>query len=85
MEAEIEAPADGQRDTAIALAAARTAATAVANVLGAARERDRLPATQAAAAPRPVGRCTRSELCDNVPNHRGRCNRKRKLPEIENA
>jgi hypothetical protein len=56
MEAEIEAPADGQRDTAIALAAARTAATAVANVLGAARERDHLAAAQTAlavAAPRP--------------------------------
>ena len=39
---EVDAAPDPQRDTVIALAAARTAATAVANVLGAARERDRL-------------------------------------------
>ena len=88
MEAEIEAPADGQRDTAIALAAARTASTAVANVLGAARERDHLAAAQTAlavAAPRPDDRCTKSELCDNARNHRGRCNKKRKRPMVENA
>ena len=34
---EVEAPPDPQRDTVIALAAARTAATAVANVVAAAR------------------------------------------------
>ena len=88
MEAEIEAPADGQRDTAIALAAARTAATAVANVLGAARERDHLAAAQTApavATPRPDDRCTKSELCDNARNHRGQCNKKRKRPMVENA
>ena len=70
---------------AIPLAAARTAATAVANVLAAARERDRLAATEAAAAtamPRPDNRCRKSEWCDNVLNHRGRCN-KRKRPAGE--
>ena len=36
---EVEAASDPQRDTVIALAAARTAATAVANVLAAARAR----------------------------------------------
>jgi len=88
VEADIEAPSDGQRDTAIALAAARTAATAVANVLGAARERDHLAAAQTAlavAAPRPDDRCTKSELCSNVRSHRGRCNKKRKRPMVENA
>jgi hypothetical protein len=73
--------ADGAMDTcdaqdntlAIPLAAARTAATAVANVLAAARERERLAATDAAAA-------TAMPRLDN----RGRCNKKRKLPAGEN-
>ena len=78
---EVEAPPEPQRDTVIALAAARTAATAVANVLAAAR---------AAAETAPVvaaptdGRCRKSELCDNVHNHRGRCNN-RKRPVVANA
>ena len=75
-----------------AQAAARTAATAVANVLAAARERNRLAAIEAAAAtamPRPDTRCRKSEWeewCDNVLNHRhsGRCNKKRKLQAGEN-
>ena len=85
---EVDATPDPQRDTVIALAAARTAATAVANVLGAARERDHLAAAQmvpAVATPRPDDRCTKSELCDNARNHRGRCNKKRKRPMVENA
>ena len=77
---------DAQDNTlAIPLAAARTAATAKANVLAAARERERLAATEAAAAtamPRPDNRCRKSEWCDNVLNHRGRCN-KRKRPAGE--
>ena len=88
--------ADGAVDTgdaqdyalAIPLAAARTAATAVANVLAAARERERFGATEAAAAtamPRRDSRCRKSEWCDNVLNHRGRCNKKRKLPAGENV
>ena len=88
--------ADGAVDTGdaqdhtltIPLAAARTAATAVANVLAAARERERLAAIEAAAAtamPRPDSRCRKSQLCDNVLNHRGRCNKKRKLPAGENV
>ena len=79
---------DAQDNTlAIPLAAARTAATAVANVLAAARERDHLAATEAAAAtamPGPDNRCRKSEWCDNVLNHRGRCNKKRKLTAGEN-
>ena len=74
------------------MAAARTAATAVANVLGAACERDHLldhlaaaQTAPAVATPRPDDRCTKSELCSNVRNHRGRCNKKRKRPMVENA
>ena len=59
----------------IALAAARTAATAVANVLAAARARAAAEAAPAVTVP---GRCHKLDLCNNVHNHRGRCNQKRK-------
>ena len=55
---EVEAAPDPQRDTVIALAAARTAATAVANVLAAARARVAAEAAPAVTAP---GRCRKSE------------------------
>ena len=65
---ELDAAPDPQRDTVIALAAARMAATAVANVLAAARARAAAEAVQAVTVP---GRCRESEQCDNVHNHRG--------------
>ena len=77
---EVEAPPEPQRDTVIALAAARMAATAVANVLAAARA-----AEAAAAITAPTeGRCRKSDLCDRAHNHQGRCS-KRKRPVVANA
>ena len=84
---EVDAVPDPQRDTVIALAAARVTATAVANVLAAARAR---AAAEAVPAPAPAvtapldGRCRKSEMCDNVHNHRGRCNQKRKRSVVTN-
>ena len=84
---EVEAAPDPQRDTVIALAAARTAATAVANVLAAARARaaaEAVPAPAPAVTAPPDGRCRKSDLCNNVHNHRGRCNQKRKRSVVTN-
>ena len=84
---EVDAAPDPQRDTVIALAAARTAATAVANVLAAARARaaaEAVPAPAPAVTAPPDGRCRKSDLCNNVHNHRGRCNQKRKRSVVTN-
>ena len=75
---EVDAAPDPQRDTVIALAAARMAATAVANVLAAARAAEAAPAVTV------PGRCHKSDLCNNVHNHRGRCNQKRKRSVVTN-
>ena len=80
---EVDAVPAPQRDTVIALAAARVAATAVANVLAVARVRVAAEAVPAVTAP-PDGRCRKSEMCDNVHNHRGRCNQKRKRSVVTN-
>ena len=77
---EVDAAPDPQRDTVIALAAARVAATAVANVLAAARAAEAAPAITAPT----EGRCRKSELCDRAHNHRGRCS-KRKRPVVANS
>ena len=77
---EVEAAPEPQRDTVIALAAARMAATAVANVLAAARAAEAAPAITAPT----DGGCRKSELCDRAHNHRGRCS-KRKRPVVANA
>ena len=79
---EVDAAPDPQRDTVIALAAARVTATAVANVLAAARARAAAEVAPAVIAP---GRCRKSELCNNVHNHRGRCNQKRKRSAVAHA
>ena len=79
---EVDAAPDPQSDTVIALAAARTAATAVANVLAAARARGAAEAVPAVTVP---GRCRKSELCSNVHRHRGQCNQKRKRSAIAHA
>ena len=79
---EVDAAPDPQRDTVIALAAARTAATAVANVLAAARARAAAEAVPAVTVP---GRCRKSELFNNVHRHRGQCNQKRKRSAIAHA
>ena len=76
---EVEAAPDPQRDTVIALAAARMAATAVANVLAAARAAEAAPAITAPT----DDRCRKSELCDRMHMHRGRCS-KRKRPVVAN-
>ena len=78
---EVDAAPDPQRDTVIALAAARVTATAVANVLAAARARAAAEAVPAVTVP---GRCRKSDLCNNVHNHRGRCNQKRKRSVVAN-
>jgi hypothetical protein len=75
---EVDAAPDPQRDTVIALAAARMAVTAVANVLAAARAAEAAPAVTV------PGRCHKSDLCNNVHNHRGRCNQKRKRSVVTN-
>ena len=77
----MDAAPDPQRDTVIALAAARVTATAVANVLAAARARVAAEAAPAVTVP---GRCHKSDLCNNVHNHRGRCNQKRKRSVVAN-
>ena len=79
---EVDAAPDPQRDTVIALAAARVTATAVANVLAAARARAAAEAVPAVTVP---GRCRKSELCNNVHRHRGQCNQKRKRSAIAHA
>jgi len=79
---EVDAAPDPHRDTVIALAAARVTATAVAHVLAKARARAAAAAVPAVTVP---GRCRKSELCDNVHNHRGRCNQKRKRSAIAHA
>ena len=84
---EVDAAPDPQRDTVIALAAARVTATAVANVLAAARARvaaEAAPASAPAVTAPPDGRCRKSVMCDNVHNHRGRCNQKRKRSVVTN-
>ena len=77
---EVEAAPEPQRDTVIALAAARMAATAVANVLAAVRAAEAAPAITAPT----EGRCRKSELCYRMHMHRGRCS-KRKRPVVANA
>ena len=78
---EVDAAPDPQRDTVIAIAAARVTATTVANVLAAARARAAAEVAPAVTVP---GRCRKSELCTNVHNHRGRCNQKRKRSVVAN-